>query len=833
MENDQRLTPLPVMSDIQTSNIDLSQGYAGSYDDGQDGKRSIRTYFNVVYKRLPIILAITILVTAGAALYSYRQPSIYQATTVMTIEPRKPPATRKEAININFGNDQTYYNTQLRLMQNHDLMKKVVIALGLHRDPNLFDGQSRGLLASVRSFFSGGQQPEQKDNSLPVISSTDTTSDRPAEVQLTPDEAARADAYAARLVGKLGVAQVPQTNIVNVTVTDSNPALTAKVADKVAETFIQEDYDRETAGARKAYEDLGKSIEELKATIYKQNDDFIAEMRSSNLAIFDEKGGQVRATNLQALAANWRDAQNDVNKYQAEYTAALEASKSGDITAVIGDNPRLQDVMSQNLKRQIDLDKMIEDIQVKINEKEQKRKELLAKYTEEYRDVKAVEAEIAELKSQRSQAENENKQKMKDEGARLIKGAERDVLAGLRAKLLASQQREARAGAAFERETAKANFEGQAETKIITLKNELTQNRELLNSFVQRQKEQELALQTERPENIKIQSHASPPGEPIGPLRTRNILVAMLLAFAGGIGLAFLLDYLDDSVRTSDDIGRHLGLPTLALIPHQMQAEKRKLLTAGNAPANGPPNSLIALDERNSPMAEAYRHLRTSLLFSSAGKPPQTILVTSSQPSEGKTTTAINTAITLAQADADVVIIDCDLRRPRLHTQFGLENTQGLTNYLSGDKSTENLMRTYPELPKLKIITSGPIPPNPAELLSSNEMRNLLTFLSGRFKHVIIDSPPAISFTDASILATLVDGVVLVAMANKSSIHLMRQFKTRMANIGARIYGVVLNGIKANSDEYYYYGSGYYNYYAKDADDSTPVMEDQRSEPPA
>lgn len=231
-------------------------------------------------------------------------------------------------------------------------------------------------------------------------------------------------------------------------------------------------------------------------------------------------------------------------------------------------------------------------------------------------------------------------------------------------------------------------------------------------------------------------------------------------------------------------------------------------------------------------MAEAYRHLRTSLLFSSAGKPPQTILVTSSQPSEGKTTTAINTAITLAQGDADVVIIDCDLRRPRLHSHFGLDNTRGLTNYLSGDKQTEGLIRTYKELPKLKIITSGPIPPNPAELLSSNEMRNLLTFLSGKFKHVIIDSPPAISFTDASILSTLVDGVVLVAMANKSSIHLMKQFKHRVSSIGARIYGVVLNGIKANSTEYYYYGSGYYNYYSRAGDDeSTPMLEDQQNGP--
>jgi capsular exopolysaccharide synthesis family protein len=225
-------------------------------------------------------------------------------------------------------------------------------------------------------------------------------------------------------------------------------------------------------------------------------------------------------------------------------------------------------------------------------------------------------------------------------------------------------------------------------------------------------------------------------------------------------------------------------------------------------------------------MAEAYRHLRTSLLFSSAGKPPQTILVTSSQPSEGKTTTAINTAVTLAQADADVVIVDCDLRRPRLHSYFDLDNTQGLTNYLSGERNTEHLIKPCRDLPRLKVITSGPIPPNPAELLSSNEMKNLLQFLRGKYKHVIIDSPPAISFTDAAILSTQVDGVVLVAMAGKSSLHLMRRFKTRLSNLGARIYGVVLNGIKSGSIEYEYYGAGYYDYYRKGSDDtSTPIME--------
>jgi capsular exopolysaccharide synthesis family protein len=144
-----------------------------------------------------------------------------------------------------------------------------------------------------------------------------------------------------------------------------------------------------------------------------------------------------------------------------------------------------------------------------------------------------------------------------------------------------------------------------------------------------------------------------------------------------------------------------------------------------------------------------------------------------------------------------------------------MDNLQGLTNYLSGERNTDTLVKSCKGLPKLKVITSGPIPPNPAELLSSDEMKNLLQFLRARYKHVIIDSPPAISFTDAAILSTQVDGVVLVAMAGKSSIHLMRRFKHRLSNIGARIYGVVLNGIKSSSIDYDYYGTGYYDYYGK------------------
>lgn len=826
MENDQRLTPLPVIKDIQsTHHIDYpTGGYAASYEDTLDNKRTLRQYFNVVYKRLPIILAITILVTAAASFYMYRQPSQYETSTRIIIEPRKAAQAKKDSVTINLGDDEKYYRTQLELLKSPDLMKRVVISLGLHRDPNLFDGQNRGIMSGLRSLFSGGPKETETPNTLPVISDASIDPEKKGTIELSPEESTRAERYA----GMFGVQVIPlnQTNIVTVSVTSSNAAVAPKVADKIAELFIAEDRQRETYGAEQAYKELGTSIEDLKANIIQQENIFIAEMKASDLPLVD-KGGELRAGNLEGLLTQWREAQNQTGLIEAQYRAARNAIGTGDILSVIPDNVAIQNIRMDNLKRRAEHQKRIDEITQKIDEAEEKRKGLLAKYTDKYKDVIAISEQIKELNEQKARIEGEVTKKIKEEGEKLERDAEREALASLSSQLTAAQQREARQRAAFEQAASKANFEGITETKITGLKRELETSRSLLDNYIQRQKEQELALSSDRPNNIKQQGNAGPAGL-IGPKRGQNILIAMLLSFAAGIGLAFLLDFLDDSVRTSDDISRHLGLPTLALIPHHLGNEKRKLLPGGNGPGNIGPTALIAMEERTSPIAEAYRHLRTSLLFSSAGKPPQTILITSSQPSEGKTTTAINTAITLAQSDVDVVIIDCDLRRPRLHSHFGLENTRGLTNYLSGDKETEGLIRTYADLPRLKIITSGPIPPNPAELLSSNEMRNLLQFLSGKFKHVIIDSPPAISFTDASILSTLVDGVVLVAMANKSSIHLMRQFKQRVSAIGARIYGVVLNGIKANSAEYYYYGSGYYNYYSRPVDDeSTPFLEDQ------
>jgi capsular exopolysaccharide synthesis family protein len=291
----------------------------------------------------------------------------------------------------------------------------------------------------------------------------------------------------------------------------------------------------------------------------------------------------------------------------------------------------------------------------------------------------------------------------------------------------------------------------------------------------------------------------------------------MLLSLAAGIGLAFLLDFLDDTVKSIEDVDRYLHIPALALIPAS-KGDRARLIGLPGPPLASPPETtaLAMIEDARSPIAESYRHLRTSLLLSSAGQPPKTILVTSSQPSEGKTTTAINTAFMLAQTGAEVLIVDCDLRRPRLHAHFEIPNTRGLTNWLSGDNDVEGLLQTYEKQQNLKLLTSGPVPPNPAELLGSDEMRKLLTTLGERFTHIIIDSPPVISFTDASILSTMADGVVLVVHGGKSSRAVVRRAKQQLLDVGAHLFGVVLNNVKMETHDYYY--SGYYSSYYSDAD---------------
>ncbi|MBC7795629.1 MAG: polysaccharide biosynthesis tyrosine autokinase [Pyrinomonadaceae bacterium] len=814
MTKDERLLPLPnELQKIQTQ--DIPSTYAPVYDEDPFAeKRSIREYAGIILKRKWMLLAIILIATVSTAIYMYRLPSQFQSQAQIVLEPRRPKQVGKEAVyvNNNYYQDINYTNTQIRLMQSPELMRDVVVTLGLHRNPNLFaEPNNANLFGTLWARMTGAKPAVDKNSTLPVLTDSSANDVGNQVQQLTPEEESRVKTYASILIGGLTVEPVEKTNLVNLKFQSTNPDLAVKVPNAVTRVFIAQDAKRETQGAEQANVDNFRSIGNLQQNINALENQRIRYMNDEDLPMGTDKGADLVASRVQEYNTQWLTAEKERKTLQAQYESAANAKDAGAIPTV-NESKAFQEAIQYQRTRAAELEKTIEGYNQKISDLQTQRSELSVKYTPEYFAVKQIDEKIKTIEQNRDQTRKEVGTKIESDSKKLANDTKSQTVAAMRYRYEETAKREAQARDSYFRELAASKQQNEATVKLTTLNQEIDTNRKLLDGALQRQKELELAANSSRPDNIKLASDAQN-ASLVGPQRNRSILIAFLVSLVGGIGLAFLLDYLDDSIKSSDDIGRHLGLATLAMIPHtSLERSASRTRLASKNPATS--TALIALEDTRSALAEAYRHLRTSLLFSSAGKPPQTILVTSAQPSEGKTTTAINTAIALAQSGADVVIIDCDLRRPRLHHHFSLDNTHGLTNFLSGERNTSLLIKEGDgRLKNLKVVTSGPIPPNPAELLSSNEMRDFIEYLKGNFKHIVVDSPPAISFTDAAILSTLVDGVVIVAMAGKSSIHLIRRFKQRLTNVGARIYGVVLNGIKKNSLDYNYYGYGYYYSY--------------------
>jgi polysaccharide biosynthesis transport protein len=823
MAKDERLIPLPNVSDLPVQTSDTVAAYSPMYDDDAFGaKRSFREYASVFLKRKWMILTLVTTATVLTALYVYRLPSTYQSQAQIEIKPQMPKPSDK-GVNINFGLDQFYRETRMKLIQNPQVMRDVVINLGLYRDPNFLNEKAGpGLLTAIRNIFVGesaapGPTPSP---SLPMVKTDNQDSiQSPA---LTPDEEKRVDLYSKVLVAGLAVEPVERTNLVNVKFTHNNPDLAADIANGVATAFINRDIQVDNRSFTQTSKEVQNQIEKLQPEIAQLEQERINYLRENDLPLGDKS--DLNAQVLTTLANQALTAQSELRTAQYDYEAALRAKSKG-LGYIYKGGESAQTIRDEGRKRLFAVDdeakrlqEVLEKSRVEIQREQTILTELQVKYTDEYPAVIAQKEKIAQLQRAFSEQQTDIESRVEKEAAKVKKESAQyenktldEIIGSLQAQFEAASKRSSQVNAEYARKRTEANQQGQAAVRLTTLNQEIDTKRRNLDSLYQQQTQQQLAVLSSRPDNITIQMLAQKPASLIGPQRTRLISIAFLLSLAAGMGIAYLLDYLDDSIKSSDDIGRHLGLPTLALIPH-LSLERRPMgkITSGN-----PTAALMTLENNRSIFAEAYRHLRTSLLFSSAGKPPQTMLVTSSQPSEGKTTTVINTAVTLAQAGAEVVVVDCDLRRPRLHHHFQMDNTHGITNYLSGERNVNELLKPLEALPNLKVITSGPLPPNPAELLSSTDMRDLLAFLRSNFKHVIVDSPPALSFTDAAILSTLVDGVIIVAMTGKSSINLTRRFKKRLQDIGARIYGVVLTGLKRHSVDYGYgYGYGYNYYYS-------------------
>src|ERR1051325_1912297 len=774
MSQDNRLMPMPATVERTLDRPLTDIGQVKSYGPAASEPNQLRDYLFVVLKRKWLILSLCLVVTSLVAVQMFRQPSVYEAEATIRIEQRQGNILQTDKLVLNAQPDVNFWGTQIKLLQSPALARQVALSLDLQHNPNFFgSGAQGGIFSALRRMVSG----EKKPAAVPTPSPGGLNIIGQAQLRdepLSPEELSALEPYEDAIIGSGKVEGIVGTNLFLIKFRHTDPDMAQKVANALAEVFQANNVERTTQNSTKAEDLLARSIADYQEKIRHDTEALFNYAREKGLPPTNDASLNVEGQRLGDLSRQLLQAENQRKNAQAVY---LSAKNSKDIFSV----PEV--VKSQR----------ITEIQQRISELNDKKAALLVIYKPEWPEVKKTEAAIARLQAELQEAAGQ-------------------AVAMLKAQYEAEQDHENSIRQMYMQQRGVTDQQTRDQIEMAAFTQRLETNKQYLATLLQKQREVQIA-QGDKGSEVRIENYSRLPRSPVGPPRLRNVMIALALSLVAGIGLAFLLDFLDDTVKSLDDVDRYIHLPALAMIPAGRGGMRLKGLPQAAAPGPGESTALAMIDDVRSPIAESYRHLRTSLLLSSAGQPPKTILVTSSQPSEGKTTTAINTAFMLAQTGAEVLIIDCDLRRPRLHAQFEVANSKGLTTWLSGEKNLDNLLQICAKTPNLKVLTSGPVPPNPAELLGSEEMRRLLSLLSERFAHIIIDSPPAISFTDASILSTMVDGVVLVVHGGRSSRAVVRRAKQQLLDVGAHIFGVVLNNVKLESQDYYY--SGYYsNYYS-------------------
>ena len=581
----------------------------------------------------------------------------------------------------------------------------------------------------------------------------------------------------AALVGKfhgaLQINSIPRTRLLEIRFSSTDPVLAAKAVNTLIDTYIEQNYKTRLDATMRTSDWLTQQLSELQMRVEESQEKLVRYQKEHGILGIDEKENII-TSKLDELNKELTAAEGD--RMQKESVYRLASSGEPDLLSNIDPSSPIVKLRSQ----EEDLHRQLAQASVHFQPTYPKVEEL-------NQQMAAVQADI------------------KAEITRLATKYQKDYLAALgREKLLR---------ASLENQKTEENQLNESAIEYSLLKRDVESNRQLYEGLLQKLKEAGVMTGL-RSSNVRIVDPASAPTAPSSPNIPRNLLMSLAVGLAGGLSLAFILESRDTTVHSLEQVRMITALPSLAVIP--FSARNTRSLPQSNSKRLPPTAPAMASAMRpKSEIAEAYRALRTSILLSKTGRSAKILMVTSALPQEGKTTTSVNLAIVLAQQGARVLLIEADMRRAGISKILQLNSNIGLSTIL-GEKilrDPEEAILQVVDVPNLRVLPAGPVALHPSEMLSSPRMRDLLSSLEPEFDHIIIDTPPVLSVTDASLLSALADSTLLVIRAGVTSRAALRRTYDMLSHVDARIMGVILNAANFTEPDLYYYGSRYGNYY--------------------
>ena len=707
---------------------------------------ALREYLRVLSKRKWLVISCVAVIFSVVGIATLRSTRVYEASGSIAINKVDPALTTLgNAVNTDEYYDPTDLDTEVSILKSDLLALQVIKALNLDRSPEF-----------------GGTGP------IPNTTLGLTTD------ELQPDSA-RASALLSAFKGPLRVALRPNTRIIEISYRSPDKELAARVVNTLINTYIEQNFKTRFESTMQTSDWLQKQLTDLQIKVETSQEKLVKYQKEHEILGIDEKQNIITAKldelNKELTAAE-SDRMQKQSVYQLVQSADADTAAAAATSAQVGDSPASSSSLLEKLREQQ------ADLKIQVAQ-------LSTQFGPAY-------PKVAQLTNQLKEVNNQIQLEMKK------------VVSGVRGDYMASLNRENMLRAAMDKQKQEANQLNESAIEYSLLKRDVETNRTLYEGLLQKLKEAGVTAGL-RSNNIRPVDVARVPDSPVEPNVPRNLAFALALGLTTGIGLAFLLEAVDNTVRTPEQAQLISALPSLGMIPlgskNGSETSTSKLALAASKEAV----ELVTQSRPQSQMAESYRALRTSLLLTSLGAPPKVILVTSALPQEGKTATSINTAIVLAQKGVRVLLLDADLRRPSIHKTFGMGPRTGLSNVLTGNATLQQAIVRSPALAGLFLLPAGTPPPNPAELLASTNMKDALEELRDQYDHIVIDTPPTLSVTDAVVMTPRADAVILVARSGQTTKQALRRARDLLTQVNAKVSGVLLNAVDLNSPDYYYY----------------------------